>query len=81
MPSTQQNAARASDSELVGKLRQLTLHGPGQALQGRARQAYLGAAQPRGGREEVSVNELACYLEETLTLPRPLSYMASLMYT
>ena len=36
--------------------------------------------QRDGGKEEVSVNELACYLEDALTLPRPMSYMASLMY-
>ena len=45
----------------------------------RQKECFAGG-QASGGREDVSVNELACYLEEALTLPRPLSYMASLMY-
>lgn len=44
------------------------------------RAAYAAVRQRGGGKEDVSVNELACYLEESLTLPRPMSYMASLMY-
>ena len=30
--------------------------------------------------DDVSVNELASYLETLLNLPQPMSYMASLMY-
>ena len=37
-PLRQQNAARASDSELLGRLRDLTLHTPDPALEGTAAQ-------------------------------------------
>jgi quinolinate synthase len=57
--------------EIVHKFQELSLNVAAQMPPAKSQEARA---------DDVSVNELASYLETLLNLPQPMSYMASLMY-